>query len=221
MKIMRPAVIIATILILMTLLAGCGNRVPTRNVTGKNPWGNATPQTPSAGSGAQTPVLPTTTSPLLPVTIAPTLTRDTSPSIISPPPPENLTANLTLIDEKKLVFVWNSTAYNYTLGTPPLLIDYTLTVPNITKTRVERDPTSSDPNADRTVTITYPDPIAYFNVTVRDQGTGRIVARNGYGGQYDVSFSKKVWVRYPGTYIIQFSGNRVTADVRFLVPKEE
>ena len=221
MKIMRPAVLIATILVLMVLLAGCGNRVPTRNATGKNTWGNTTPQTPSAGSGAQITILPTTKSPFVEVPVTPTPSQTPSSAIVPSPPPANLTANLTVIDEKKLVFVWNRTAYNYNLEAPPLLIDYTLTVPNITKTRVERDPTSSDPNADRTVTITYPDPIAYFEVTVKDLGTGRVIARNGYGGQYDVSFSKKVWVRYPGSYYIEFSGNRLTADVKFLIPKEE
>ena len=50
--------------------------------------------------------------------------------------------------------------------------------------------------------------------------TNRVIARNGYGGQYDVSFSKKIWVRYPGTYYIEFAGNLVTANVDFMGSKQ-
>ena len=218
---MRLAVVIAFILLIMVLLAGCGSKVPTRNATPTNPWGT----TPKVGGGGTGPggkitIVPTTTSPFQQVPVSPIATQTPAIPIISPPPPANLTENLTVIDEKTLIFVYNRTAYNYNLVNPPLLIEITLTVPNITRTRVERDPTSSDPNADRTVTLTYPDPLAFFEVTITDVATKHVIARNGYGGQYDVSYSKKVWVRYPGTYIIEFSGNRLTADVRFLIPKE-
>ncbi|MDD1665263.1 MAG: hypothetical protein LUQ32_07890 [Methanomicrobiales archaeon] len=217
---MRRAGIITIILILMILFAGCGQRVPTRNTTAKNPWGNTTtPPRGTGGSTIQTPVVPTTTSPIIQVTLIPTQTVTPTPVLTyrPPPPVSNLTANLTVIDEKILRFTFNSTAYMYTLENPPLLIRYTLTVPNITKTRVVVDPVSG---SDKTVTLTYPDPIASFEVTVMDLETRSIIARNGYGGQYDIAYSKRVWVRYPGSYYIKFSGNRVTADVEFLIPNE-
>jgi hypothetical protein len=214
---MRRVSIIITILILMVLLAGCGQRVPTRNTTAKNPWGNTTPRPTGGSSAVQTTIVPATTSPFVQVTLIPTETVTKSPPII-PPPPVNLTTNLTLIDEKTLVFVYNRTAYNYNLEDPPLLIEYTLTVPNISKTRVITDPVSG---GDKTVTITYPDPIASFEVTVKDLETKKIIARDGYGGQYDVSYSKHIWVRYPGSYYIEFWGNRVTARVKFRVPQKK
>jgi len=218
---MRRVSIIIIILILMVIFAGCGQRVPTRNTTSKNPWGNTTtPPRGTGGSTIQTPVVPTTTSPIMQVTLIPTGTKTTSPipTYRTPPPFANITGNLTVIDEKTLIFVYNRTAYTYTLENPPLLIDYTLTVPNITKTRVVTDPVSG---GDRTVTITYPDPIAAFEVTVQDLETKKIIARDGYGGQYDVAYSKQVWVRYPGSYYIEFWGNRVTAKVKFRVPQKK
>jgi hypothetical protein len=217
---MRPAVIIAIILVIMVLLAGCGNRVPTRNTSAKNPWGNTTPRPTGSGSGARITIVPTTTSPFVEATLIPegTVTPRPTGTYRSEPPPANLTSNLTLLDEKNLVFVYNKTAYNYNLETPPLLIEYTLTVPNISKTRVVTDPVSG---GDRTVSITYPDPIAFFEVTVKDLDTNRIIVRNGYGGQYDVSYSKKLWVRYPGSYYIEFFGNRLTANIKFRGLKEQ
>jgi|GEM_PF-1240239 len=223
MSYMRRIIIITIILILLVVFAGCGQRVPTRNTT---TWGNTTP-TPrrTGGSTIQTPVVPTTTSPFIEVTLAPTQTVTATPIPTYRTPPEytNITANLTVADEKTLVFAYNSTAYMYTLENPPLLIEYTLTVPNITRIGVEKDPTRSptadDPNPTREVTMTYPDPAAWFVVMVKDLGTNRIIAQNGYGRQYDVAYSKDVWVRYPGSYYIEFSGSRVTAKIKFWVFK--
>jgi hypothetical protein len=214
---MRTAGIIAIIIVLMVLLAGCGQRVPTRNTTGMNTWGNTTPKPGSTGSAVKTTVVPVTTSPFVQATPIPSETVTVTPegTYRNPPPPENITANLTLLDEKKLVFVYNRTAYTYNLQATPLLIEYTLTVPNISKTRVVTDPVSG---SDRVVSITYPDPQAFFEVTVKDLETKRIIARDGYGGQYDVSYSKKIWVRYPGSYYIEFYGNKVTADIHFKGP---
>jgi hypothetical protein len=210
---MRWAGAVTLLLILLVLSAGCGQRVPTRNTTPKNPWGNTTPR--GTGGAVETTVVPTTTSPVMHATLIPeTFTGTPVPTYRAPPPVANATANLTLIDEKDMVFSYNKTAYNYELKNPPLLIEVTLTVPNITKTRVETDPTTG---GDRTVSITYPDPVAWFQVSVMDLKTKRIIARDGYGGQYDVSYSKEVWVRYPGNYYIEFSGQRLSADVKFWV----
>jgi hypothetical protein len=220
MKSMRRAGIIAIvlILILMIFFAGCGQRVPTRNTTAKNPWGNVTPKKTTGSS--QTTIVPVTTSPIVEATLIPeeTETPITAGTYRTEPPPVNLTANLTLLDEKTLVFSYNRTAYTYNLETPPLLIEVTLTVPNITKTRVITDPVSG---GDKIVPITYPNPSAFFEVTVRDIETNRIIARNGYGGMYDVSYGKKVWIRYPGEYYIEFTGNLVTANVKFRAPNPE
>jgi hypothetical protein len=213
MNIMRPAVLIAILLVAMILLAGCGQRVPPRNSSSKNPWNQTTPKVTPVGSKI-TPT-PTSTSPFIQATITPveSVTGTTPAAYRTEPPTPNATANLTVLDRKKLPFSYNKTAYTYTLDNPPLLIDYTLTVPNITKTRVVTDPVTG---GDKTVSITYPDPNAWVELTVKDLETNRIIVRSGYGGQYDVSYSKKVWIRYPGDYYLEFSGNLVFADVEFL-----
>jgi hypothetical protein len=215
---MRTAAIVAILLVPMVLLAGCGQRVPTRNTTGKNTWGNTTINPGGNAGGSGVPTTPVPTSAFVEATLIPSETVTVTPegTYRNPPPPENVTANLTLLDQKKLVFVYNRTAYNYNLQAPPLLIEYTLTVPNITKTRVVTDPVSG---SDSTVSITYPDPQAFFEVTVKDLETKRILVRDGYGGQYDVSYSKKLWVRYPGSYYIEFFGNKVTANINFKGPR--
>ncbi|MGE5831855.1 MAG: hypothetical protein ACM3X8_02960 [Methanomicrobiales archaeon] len=224
---MRLAGVIAILLIILILTAGCGQRVPTRNTTTKNPWGNAT-VTPKGGGGSSsgTTVVPTTTSPLIQATLmaTPTTTPISGTSYRGPPPEDNATANLTLFDEQKMGPSYIGTAYNLNLTNTPLLIDLTMTVPNITRTVAEKDPTvvpsENDPNPTRTATKTYPDPTAWFEVTVMDLKTKHIIARGGYGRTYDVSTHKQVWVRYPGSYHIEFTGARLTADVHFWMPNQ-
>jgi hypothetical protein len=227
---MRWTGVVALLLILMMLFAGCGQRVPGKSSDGNTTplWGGKTPREYNASAGPDTtvtgtPVAPTVTStsgPVAAATIIPDTTITATPvgTYRNPPAPANVTANYTVIYDQSLIFTWNATAVTYELINPPLLIDYTLTVPNITRTRQATDPVSG---GDITVTSTYPDPLARFEITVRDPVTMRIFAQDGYGGQYDVAYSKQLRVLYPGKYHIQMSGNRVTAHVKFTVPKDQ
>jgi hypothetical protein len=225
---MRSAGAIAILLILMVIFAGCGQRVPKSNTTTTPLWGGKRPVAfngSSSGPDATetgTPVGPagtTTQGPVAVATVIPLTTTTITPAgtYHNPPAPVNLTGNFTVIYDQTLLFTWNATAVTYNLANPPLLIDYTLTVPTVTRVRQGTDPVSG---ADISVTASYPDPNARFEVIVRDVDTLKIVARDGYGGQYDVSNSKQVRVLSPGNYHIQMSGNRLTARVKFTVPKD-
>ena len=218
MRLMRSTAVMAILCVLMLLLAGCVKGVPNPTPPETTPTLGVTVE----GPVSQTTVVPTTTSPFVPVTLLPA--EDV------PPPsghytviPTTTPATLTLIDEKILAFSYNGTAYAYTLENPPLLIECTLTVPNITRVFTEKDPTKvpteDDPSPTRTINKTYADPAAWFQVIVIDRGTRKVVAREGYGRAFDVNPSKQVWIRYPGNYYIEFSGNQVTANIRFLVNK--
>jgi hypothetical protein len=227
---MRWTGVIAILLILMMLLAGCGQRVPGKgsNTTTTPLWGgqkvreyNASADPGATVTGTPPVVYPTagaTSGPVAVATIIPESTVTVTPggTYRNPPPPINLTANYTVIYDQSLIFTWNATAVTYELLNPPLVIDYTLTVPNITRTRQATDPVSG---GDITVTSTYPDPQARFEIIVRDPVTMKVFAQDGYGGQYDVAYSKQLRVLYPGKYHIQMSGNKVTAHVKFTVLK--
>lgn len=227
---MRWTGVIAIFLILMLLLAGCGQRVPGKSSNSNTTplWGGKTVReyNGSADPGATVtgtppvanPTATITSGPVAQATIIPVTTIAITPAgtYRNPPPPINITANYTVIYDQSLIFVWNATAVTYELIDPPLIIDYTLTVPNITRTRQATDPVSG---GDITVTSTYPDPQARFEMIVRDPVTMKIFAQDGYGGQYDVAYSKQLRVLYPGKYHIQMTGNKVTAHVKFTVPK--
>jgi hypothetical protein len=226
---MRWTGVIAFFFILMILLAGCGQRVPGKgtNTTTTPLWGGKTvreyngsadPGATVTGTPVGGPTATITSGPVAVATIIPVTTMAITPAgtYRNPPPPINITANYTVIYDESLIFVWNATAVTYELINPPLIIDYTLTVPTIKRKTVAKDPVSG---GDLIVDVEYPDPNARFEITVRDPVTMRIFAQDGYGGQYDVSPSKQLQVRYPGNYHIQMEGNRLTAHVKFTVPK--
>jgi hypothetical protein len=227
---MRWAGAIAILFILLILAAGCGQRVPKGSSANTTPgiWGGQKPKEYTGGGGPgvtvtgtpvaiTTPVtpgavVPATTIPVTTVTITPGITYRREPGLV------NLTANYTVVYEQDHIFTWNATALTYEIQNPPLIIDFTLTVPNVTRTSIDTDPVSG---ADITVTSTYPDPQAYFEMIVRDPVTKRVFAQGGFARQYDVSYHKQLKVLYPGTYHIQMQGNKVTAHVKFTVPRVE
>ena len=227
---MRWAGVLSILLILLTLSAGCGQRLPRGQATTNNTtvWGKPTPRAYTGSGGSDVPTtetIPGTTVPptpgsVVPATIIPVTTVTVTPGITyrREPPLVNLTANYTVVYEEDHIFTWNATALTYEIINPPLIIDVTLTVPNITRQTFDTDPVSGN---DITVTVTYPDPQAYFEIIVRDPETKRVFAQGGFARQYDVSYRKQLKVLYPGNYHIQMQGNKVTAHVKFTVPKTE
>jgi len=220
---------VTLLLILLLILAGCGQRLPGRSnsssPSGTPLWGGqgsktgATPTPGHRGSGATTttPTVTATQGAVVPAPVIPLATTTATPTSTyrSPPPNPNTTLNYTVIYDQTLPFTWNTTAVSYELTTPPLVIGYTLSVVNITRTRKGISPTSG---ADITVTASYPDPAARFEITVLDPDTLKIITQDGYGGQYDIAYSKEIRLLSPGKYQIQMFGNRVTARVKFSVP---
>jgi hypothetical protein len=73
----------------------------------------------------------------------------------------------------------------------------------------------------KTQKVTTISPAAWFEVTVRDQATGTIVAQEGFAKDYSIDTGKKLTIRSDGTYLIEFSGNELSAEVQIRVPQTE
>lgn len=73
---------------------------------------------------------------------------------------------------------------------------------------------------EKTETVTTISPYAWFEVTVRDPVTGQVVAEEGYSRGYSVDAGKDLIIRSPGKYLIEFSGNELSAEIQVSVPKE-
>jgi hypothetical protein len=212
------SVAVVVFLVLALLSAGCGQKPTGAKNTSFQPFWDTTPPTQGGTPVPTTPdvgaVVEATPFPVATVTSTPTL-RSRGPPEYSGP-----NVNYTFIYDKEIPFKYNTTAVIYDLKNPPLIIDFTMKTVNISRVTVARDPTCTPTETDlclKTVTVTYPDPAAWFTITVRDLGTNQIVAQSGYARDYDVGMDKQLTIRVPGNYHIEMSGTRLSAVVRMKV----
>jgi|MTBAKMStandDraft_1061839.scaffolds.fasta_scaffold02517_2 hypothetical protein len=234
----RVVLICVIFLVILTLLAGCVK--PPENTGGSSgssdgsswfsPGTKGTPgtskdNTGSTGGGGTTAgptASPTETSSIIPATPFPVETPPPTTSSytrlpdVTPEVPEYVA-----IFYNTLTFRQNKTAYSYKLERPPMVIEMCIR-PNMTTRTIWYSYETKEGSAKgKTQTVTSISPAAWFEVTVRDQATGTIVAQEGFARSYSVETAKKITLRSAGTYLIEFGGNDLSAEVQIRVLKTE
>ncbi len=112
----------------------------------------------------------------------------------------------------------NKTAFTYDLQKPPLVIEICFS-PNMTTRTIWYDSKYTN-RGEKTETVTTISPAAWFEVIVREPASGQIVAKEGFGRGYSTDTGKDLMIRSQGKYLIEFSGNELSAQVQIRVPKE-
>ncbi|MEN6514429.1 hypothetical protein [Methanoculleus sp.] len=197
--------LVVAVMILILASAGCAE-LPAGGESG---WSglfspSESPETPDgqdADPGYLTPVTPypTATSSMA----GPTFSR---PPEVAPTPDMYVT-----IYNRTAQFTQTTEAFAFDLTAPPLLIDFTVEPKMITR---EKYATSDYDNIKSgMVKQTFPSETSWFKVTVRDRGTGAIVAENGFGKLYSADTHKQIYVGRSGDYQIELAGNDVKVHV--------
>lgn len=120
-------------------------------------------------------------------------------------------------------FGWNITAVSFNLAKPPMIIDFAVIPVNITGTKVITSKIRS--KADETISYDYISPYSWFEISVREKTTGKILNKDGFGTykQYSDDTGKDVprrlKIMQPGNLLIEMSGNQITATVNISVIK--
>ena len=113
-------------------------------------------------------------------------------------------------------FKYNVSAYSTSITDPPLIIEICLSPKLVTRNIwYESRYTTRE---DVYTTQTYISPASYFEIRVRDKGSGEIVEKEGFGKTYSVETKKVLQVRTSGEYLIEFSGNDIVATIQMKVP---
>lgn len=231
----RIPIVCMIILILLVSFAGCIKPPENDGSSGGGDsggsWfgggGKTTPGTSNGTKGTTgstatptvTPV-PNETSALIPATPFPVETTTPSNSSFTRlqelPPDENETPYVAIYYDT-IPFKQNRTAYTYQLERPPLVIEMCIK-PNMTTRTIWYERNAGEGKTQKVTTIS---PAAWFEVTVRDQATGSIVAEEGFAKTYSVDTGKKLILRSAGTYLIEFGGNELSAEIQMRVPKTE
>ncbi len=212
------ALVILVVIVLLVGLSGCvappkGNPTPSGTQGGKPG---------SSPGGANPTTLPTTVPPvtgfITPATPFPTPTTERTESYytVLPDYPANATPFVAIYYDT-IAFKQNRTAFSYNLTMPPLVIDMCIS-PNLTTRTIWYDSKYDDKDP-VTKKVTAIGPSVWFEVTVRDPATGTIIAKEGFAKSYSVDTAKRVTIRNPGSYLIEFSGNEVSAEIQVSVPK--
>jgi hypothetical protein len=134
---------------------------------------------------------------------------NTAVPTVRTPIPEDMTCS---IFSKTAAYAYNGTSFSFTQKNPPMWINYSLVPKNVTVNRVY-----TDPNTDKTSTLTYSDysTSSWFEVTVRNKATGEVVLQDGFGSAkgYPAYVSRTLKVLKSGDLLVEFNGNDVRASV--------
>jgi len=151
-----------------------------------------------------------------------TETDSTEPKTLPPTPTPELTRMITFpkdsTDSSYTEVYSNIHAYKFgekqefscTLTNPPLDIHFSVEPRMITREKLANIGTS----AEHTVTTTYADPSAWFEVKVINENGGSVIERQGFNRDFSITPDQEFKVRMPGKYRVEMSGNAVTASVR-------
>jgi len=58
----------------------------------------------------------------------------------------------------------------------------------------------------------------FFEIRVRDLLTGEVILEDGFGKTFSVDTRKKIYIRSSGEYLIEFTGNDITATIQMTIP---
>jgi hypothetical protein len=229
-------IIIAGVLIIvaMVCLSGCispqdentdtstGSGMVDTSGTIKSGAGTTTNQGSSGGSGPTATASPTPgeagyLTPVTPFPVGTTPTTGVSGTRLVDISP-NATEYMAIY-YGNIQFKNNKTAYTYELYRPPLVIEMCFS-PNMSSRTIWFESKYGD-HDEKTETVTSISPNAWFEVTVRDPVTGQVIAKEGYAKAYSVDTGKALTIRSPGKYLIEFSGNELSAQIQIRVPEED
>lgn len=228
----RVFIVCIIFIVLMTIFAGCiqPRESSSSGSSGGSSWfsggnkgtsgsGGGNQGTGASASTSPTPS-PTPTSYLMPATPYPVETPPpTTSSYTRLPDPTPEVPEYVAIFYDTLAFKQNRTAYTYQLDRPPMVIEMCIK-PNMTTRTIWYESRVGE-RKEKTETITTISPAAWFEVTVRHQPDGTIVAQEGFARSYSVETAKQLTIRSPGTYLIEFGGNELSAEIQIRVPKTE
>jgi len=180
----------------------------------------------SKGSGSQSgsgsSVSETPTTPLYVTMVTPygATPQKTAAPVPTTAPPEEW-VHIYSIDQN---FTFTQPiAMAYDLKNPPMVINYSLIPVNVTRNQTIFHHYGTNEETSEIIKYEIYDPLAYFEVTVRDKNTGSILVQDGFGNSngkmYSAETNKTLKVLNQGDVLVELSGNWINANVTVQVKK--
>lgn len=199
-----PLVIGSIVVVLLILAAAYWAGMPVLDTVLGSSGGFVPSPSPS-----ETPTMVTTALPTPPLTTAVPVT--TTPIQIRDERLEEDYEQIYTLNQK--FSFGQKVNFDHDLIRPPLYIRFNLTPVMITRHRLVSIGTNNEHYENTTETS----PLAWFEVTVKDAGTGAVIEQRGFGNDYTDITKQNFMVRQKGDYRIEMSGNDVFADIQMLI----
>lgn len=203
------------VIILVVAVLACGCITPPKESKGKTTQGSGGTGTQEATTAPTQNVIDTRV--VTQATPFPTpLPPGTPVSYSKMPEPTYEQTVYKAVYRNVIPFSNNATAYSVTVENPPLIIEICISPKMVTRNIwYESRFTTRD---DVYVTQTVISPSAYLEVKVRDRASGNIIAQDGFARTYSVDRYRVLTIRSAGDYLVEFSGNDLSATVQMRVP---
>ena len=184
------------------------------------PGSSSSPSTPGSfqSETGQDGVAETPTTPLYVTIETPyqTPTADSFPRTHVPVPTPTPNDYIQIYSTSQY-FSWNTTAISFNLTKPPMIINFAVIPVNLTGTKTTTSKVGS--KEEITVTYDYFSPNSWFEITVREKNSGKILNKDGFGSQKQYSddtgqdVPRTLKIMQPGNLLIEMAGNQITATV--------
>lgn len=207
MKRVYGAIFMAAVLGFALASAGCAELPPEETPF----WSGGGSSEDEGEAGSAASPSPTYVTPATPYPTARAIAEAAQPTYRTPPESERLDNEYLEIYNTTGRYDYTTEAFVYNLTTPPLLVAFTVDPDTITRTKTVASQYGS--KGDETVTVTNIDDQAWFEITIRDPGTGAIVEQDGFARMYSSETEKEMVVRTAGVYLIEIGGNKVHVDL--------
>jgi len=207
-------------LICSLCIAGCVAPPKPGSSSSSSPPGSSQPQS-DTGQGD---VAGTQTTPLYVTIETPyqTPTPDSFPRTHVPVPTPTPDDYIQIYSTTQY-FSWNATAFSFNLTKPPMIINFIVIPVNLTGSKTTTNQVGT--KEEITVTYNYFSPNSYFEITVREKNSGKILNKDGFGSykQYSddtgMDVPRKLRIMQPGNLLIEMTGNQIMATVNVSVIK--
>jgi hypothetical protein len=122
-------------------------------------------------------------------------------------------------------YTFNASAVNFDLKNPPMVINFSVIPTNMTGKKY-----TYKNNADGTTTETsydydYYSPYSWFELTIRNEDSGKILLQKGfgssYGKQYSTEINQTIKVLNRENIQVEMNGNQITAIIDLYVKKKD
>ncbi|NLA32040.1 MAG: hypothetical protein GX880_09540 [Methanomicrobiales archaeon] len=149
---------------------------------------------------------------LTPVTPYATATSDMAiPTLSKPPDVAPTTDTYVTVYDQTIQYPQATKAYSFDLTTPPLIIEFEVEPKMIT--RIKHAKSDYKDRKYKDFIQVFPSENAWFLVTVRDRGSGAIVAEEGFGKLYSANTKKRLFIGRTGNYQIDLAGSEAKVHI--------